>query len=95
MNKTEHYTRKARKYAIMAISGLLEDTRDFPNKEYTTKIEGYDLDCYENTISKVYKRGKQVRVITQPEFLPQVELDSPINDLSDATILLILEDMIR
>ena len=46
MNKTEHYTRKARKYAIMAISGLLENTRDFPNKKFNTKILGYDLYRY-------------------------------------------------
>ena len=102
MNKATYYTRKARKYAIVAISGLLEDDMMCPNKEFNTRIEGYDLDCYDNVVTKVYKRGKQVRVVTQPDFLSpeyndgkQGEIDCPINDLSDATIVLILEDLIR
>ena len=102
MNKAMRYTRKARKHAIVAISGLLEDKMMCPNKEFNTRIEGYDLDCYENVVTKVYKRGKQVRVVTQPEFLcpeyndgKQGEIDCPINDLSDSTIVLILESMIQ
>ena len=93
INKVDNKVEKARKYAIMAISGLLEDTRDYPNKEYKTTIMGYDLDWYENEVTKVYKKGKQVRVTLKNETF--MICDEPINILSSATILMILEDMLR
>ena len=93
INKVDNKVEKARKYAIMAISGLLEDTRDYPNKEYKTSIMGYDLDWYENEVTKVYKKDKQVRVTLKSETF--MVCDEPINILSSATILMILEDMLR
>lgn len=93
MNKTSRYSCKARKYAIMAISGLLEETREFPNKEYVTTIMGYDLDWYENEVIKVYKKDKQVRVVLKSDIF-QMICDEPINILSNATILMILENML-
>lgn len=97
--KALHYARKARKHAIVAISELLTN---YPNQEYNTHIEGTDLDCYTNLVTKVYKKGRQVRVVTQPEFLApefnsgvQGDADDAINVLSDITILSILESMVE
>lgn len=94
INKVDNKVEKARKYAIMAISGLLEDTKDYPNKEYKTSIMGYDLDWYENEVTKVYKKDKQVRVTLKSDTFQTIS-DEPINILSSATILMILEDMLR
>lgn len=94
INKVDYKVEKARKYAIMAISGLLEDTKDYPNKEYKTSIMGYALQCYEAEVTKVYKKDKQVRVILKSDTL-QMIYDEPINLLSSATILMILENMLR
>ena len=96
--KAMRYARKARKHAIVAISELLTT---LTNMEYNTRIEGTDLDCYTNVVTKVYKKGRQVRVVTQPEFLApefnsgvQGDADDAINVLSDVTILAILESML-
>ena len=90
-NKVNNKVERARKYAIMAISGLIEEET---SKEWKTNLIGFTLDYYETKIYKVYKKGRQVRVMYKSEEFNR-ELDIPINDLTSTSILLILEDFMR
>lgn len=87
---TDKLAERAAKSAIVSISRILD--KRYKNG-FNTHVEGYDRDCYDATILKVYKKGKCVMVEYTWEFDKNDRFNQPINVMTPATILNIWQEV--